>query len=329
VVPEAPWRRPAVLLAIPVTAYALSYLYLAAYHGSWNLLHTVIHESGRYTLLETTLYASHFLGHVPVLVVLILMFVGVCRTLSPQPAVAPAGRSTAAAAVALLVLVVVSALISVWHFGAEDTIAYVTQQRQRAVGYERGGSWNLHLPSTVLLFALVPPYVALIRTLLGRGVEGSRRGLGLIVAAGSLTVLITWVVNGGVAGVVAHVWSEPRYLAHSVRELATFPVTYFPVALAPLLAVEPDGRWRRPPRALVVVLAVLGLLFMVGLIYQSAVALGHDIGALAQQPDFARGGRLSIAYLLASHCFEHVLDSLFFALGCVVVAGLVGRFGRA
>ena len=50
------------------------------------------------------------------------------------------------------------------------------------------------------------------------------------------------------------------------------------------------------------------------LVYAIVVPLGAGIDGLTQRPDFAHEGRLSIAYLLASHSFEHVLDTLFLAL---------------
>ena len=40
----------------------------------------------------------------------------------------------------------------------------------------------------------------------------------------------------------------------------------------------------------------------------------EGVGTLAQKPEFAKGGELSVIYLLASHFFEHFLDTIFFAL---------------
>jgi hypothetical protein len=96
----------------------------------------------------------------------------------------------------------------------------------------------------------------------------------------------------------------------------TFPLTYYPLALAALLVGEAPAV-RRERRALSgpdLAIGGLAALFAVAFLYQVVVSLGHDIGELAQRPAFAVGGRLGIPYLLASHFFEHVLDSLFFAL---------------
>ncbi len=46
-------------------------------------------------------------------------------------------------------------------------------------------------------------------------------------------------------------------------------------------------------------------LFTILFAYQSIIPLMIEIGNLAQNPDFAKGGELSILYLLSSHYFEH------------------------
>ena len=76
---------PRLLLLLPAAVYLVSYADLALYHGRAWLWSTVVHESGRYTLLETTFYASHFLGHVPVLLTVALLVAGSWQSMSPPP----------------------------------------------------------------------------------------------------------------------------------------------------------------------------------------------------------------------------------------------------
>jgi len=120
-------------------------------------------------------------------------------------------------------------------------------------------------------------------------------------------------------------WADPRYLAHSVRELLTFPLTYFPVVLYFLYRDRREPTGGKADAKLKVVIACLALVFLGGLLYQSIVPLSAGIGELAQKPGFAEGGRLSIAYLLASHYFEHVLDSVYFTLLCLLLHGWATR----
>ncbi len=54
------------LLLAPPTAYlAISYGYLAAWHGDLWLWNTVVHENGRLTLLGSLFYFDHFVALVP------------------------------------------------------------------------------------------------------------------------------------------------------------------------------------------------------------------------------------------------------------------------
>ncbi|MBL7076031.1 MAG: hypothetical protein ISS31_01040 [Kiritimatiellae bacterium] len=314
--------------------YLLSYLYLAAYHGRANLLNVIIHAGGTYTLLETTFYASHFLGHVPVHTVAALVFLGACYSLlSPGETVLWERRSAAMGTgiLALLGLSFVGALV---HFGYDDTVSFILQRKQTVTLHVRGGSWNLHMPSTMLLFAWVPVYVVAVSLICGRGTAWSTRGLAHYLAAVLLFIGVTILANGReTISALAVAVSDPRYQAHSVRELVTFSMVYFPIPLFFLLRPggEPRGRSTRlldPANTSVLCLA--GIVVVVGVAYQCVVSLSAGIGALAHKPDFAHEGRLSVLYLLGSHFFEHVLDSIYFGLLVLWLYGLgVNRGGAA
>jgi hypothetical protein len=307
--------QPRLLLLVPLLSYLLSYIWLAIYHGSPLLWNTVIHESGRYTLLETTFYASHFLGHVPVLTVLAFVFAGAYAAMAGDQMPISSLRAGLTAGGLLAGLLLVSLAIGFFHFGAEDTFSFLRQIKQRPDLYTAGGSWKLHLPSTVLQLALIPIVVWSARRLCDRPVAWGRRGNGYLAGAIVGLVAVTWLASTEPLETLVEVWRDPRYLAHSVRELVTFPLTYYPIPLAILLAAEARSRSAAPTDRRVDALAVLLLLvFALGFSYQVVVSLTHDIGSLAQKPEFAKGGELGIPYLLASHFFEHFLDSIYFAL---------------
>ena len=158
-----PIDAPRLVLLIPALTYLLSYVYLAVYHHRWNLWSTVVHESGRYTLLENTFYASHFFGHLPVVVTAALLFAGSWLCMAPPGSVEASGRVRAVLAGSLALLLLVSAAISIAHFGGEDTLSFLLQRKQQPELYVEGGSWNLHLPSTMLQFLLIPVVVWLGR----------------------------------------------------------------------------------------------------------------------------------------------------------------------
>lgn len=309
---ESPPRlRLKLLLWIPAAVYLLSYVYLAFYHRNAWLFTTVIHEGGTLTLWETVLYASHFLGHVPSLTVIALLFAGsVFMLANPQPSRAPSVRSLLGLTAAFLA---VCFALSVSRFGWTETIEYIAQTRQGVSYQGEGGSWNLHLPSTTLLFLFVPVYVAVMGAITGFALNASRRGWPLVVAAALLTMFFTALFNAEPLQAMMTAWTDPRYLAHSVRELATFPLTFFPIAFYVLYRSAASAP-RKPSRTTKTILWICGVLTAGLTAYQCAVPLREGIGSLAQKPEFAEGGSLGIPYLLASHYFEHVLDSIYFTL---------------
>lgn len=307
-----------ILLYVPAAVYAASYAYLAVYHGRLNLFPVVIHEGGTFTLWETALYASHFLGHIPVHIVAALLLLGAHWSFSGPPARVPRrSLSPRRPGLWLFVFLSCSVMLSLYHFGAEDTMAYVLQQKQGVDNYVPGGSWNLHLGSTVMLFMMIPLYVLFVRVLFRRPVEWSCSGWTWAGAALLLMLVSTALANGELVRPFVVAWTDPRYLAHSVRELATFPLICFPLPLYFLLRDEgqsadpPDLKAQDVPLRF---LAALLLVFAVALAYQVLIPLQAGIGDLAQKPGFAKGGTLPILYLLASHYFEHFLDTVFFTL---------------
>jgi hypothetical protein len=312
------------LIALPLGTYLLSYLYLAIYHERLWLFGTVIHEGGTFTLLQTVFYASHMLGHLPSLTVIALLFTGTgLMLLRPEtrPSVSP--FAWAAILAVFLALCTVTALV---FFGREDALAFFTQTKQGVAIFAEGGSWNLHLPSTMLLFAALPVYLILAAGILKIQFRPSSRGALFVITAAALTALFTVVFNSDPLGAVVTAWTDPRYLAHSVRELATFTITYFPLPLS-LLAFGPSGEVPPPQHSrrdsvwIVVLLGVTAAAF----VYQCYVPLTAGIGDQAQKPPFAKSGSLSVPYLLASHYFEHVLDTIYFTLLALLLWSVAAR----
>jgi hypothetical protein len=307
------------LLCIPAAAYVLSYVYLAVYHRRFWLLSTVVHEGGEYTLLETILYASHFIGHIPVITTLAFLFVGSSFSISTGRYDEQRGVKIGLLASCLVLFVLISFLISFQLFGVHDTLIYLGQGKQSLVTYGEGGSWNLHLPSTILLFLLVPVYIYVFKVVYLGDVTLSASGLPYLAVSLLLAGGVTALVNPDVLAALGSIWTGPRYMGHSVRDLLTFPVTYFPIALYFIMKREQTTRTRAHRRLLFIGCGLLALLFLCGLAYQSAVVLRAGIGDTAQKPSFARDGKLTVAYLLSSHYFEHVLDTVYFSLLSVLL----------
>jgi hypothetical protein len=313
-----------ILVVIPILAYVVSYLYLAWYHQNIFLFNAVVHENGTYTFLQTMFYASHFLGHVPVHTVLAFIFVGVYISSTDFTGEKYVKTRVRALFLLLFIFLLLSVFISLTAFGHEDTFGFVFQRKQNIGVYATGGSWNLHLPSTLLLFFFIPVYILGIKKLFKRNIDVNGKGLLYIIIGISFFSLFTAFLNGNIAGPFLSTWKDPRYLAHSVRELVTFPITYFPLPLYFILkgtrsnTISETGSTKKWLRYGVVLLTVT---FLAGFIYQAYVPLSEGIGNLAQKPSFARNGRLGVPYLLASHFFEHFLDTIYFTLLCLLLYG--------
>lgn len=307
------------LLFLPVAIYLLSYLYLAFYHGKINLISTVIHEGGIYTFLQTALYASHFLGHIPVHTVLGFYFIGVYLCMSDPLFEDQTNKKGVVLLLGMILFLAASWFLSLKLFGAADTYSYIFQQKQSVVRMEEGGSWNLHLPSTMMQFLLIPVFIYAVKIFFRSKISWSRKGFTFIGSAFALCLFMTWLVNDNFFSAISYVWINPRYLAHSVRELATFPLIYYPIPLYFLLKNSERSEKKWEFRQVSKWMMVLAVIFLVLFAYQVIIPLQVGIGELAQKPSFADGGELSIAYLLSSHYFEHFLDSIYFSLFSLIL----------
>lgn len=324
--------RHKLLLVIPVLAYFLSYAYLAHYHKQLFIFHTVVHEGGTFSLLEDMFYASHFLGHIPVHTVLAFLFIGSYLCLTPHAMESSMPQKMQLVIMSLVLFLIVSFLFSLAYFGPEDTFAYVGQQKQSVVRYEQGGSWNLHIPSTMLQFFLIPVYIFCVKSFMGSRVRTNFSGLPYLLFGILIFIIFTLFLNGNLLSAIRLVWTDPRYLAHSVRELLTFPITYYPIPLYFILTEERESNGREPTSrsaAHTYVIAAFFLIFIAGLTYQSWIPLTHGIAELAQKPSFAKQGKLGIPYLLAAHYFEHFLDTIYFTMfGLMIYAAAMIRPGN-
>ena len=299
-------RRQYLVLLTPLT-YLASYAYLAWYHNELFIWDTIVHESGKLTLYQTTFYTSHFLGHLLVYLVVSLLFVGYYLTMSQQPArSSKAWRMPAVCVVLVLLFAFVHSEI---EFGHESTWNYLTQKMQdENNNFPGNGSWNLHLLSTITMVFTIPFYLALVLTFMRKKIVLKGEGAGFITAAVLLIVVITTIINGDFFSTLIDLGTDNRHLAHSVREIATFGLTYFPLTL---VVIQPhlSAGDHKPSLTLLLITFIVAL---GPVLYQVIMPLQEGIDNLAQAPSFTKGEGLGITYLLASHFFEHFVDSLFF-----------------
>jgi hypothetical protein len=310
--------HPRALLTVPLLTYALAYLVLACYHGRVWLGNTVVHESGKFTWLQTVFYASHFLGHLPSLTVIGCLLVAALR-LWQDPDSHSLSCSHASYGLAIAGFLIGSVVLSLLLFGPDNTLSYFSQSRQSEVRLEPGGSWLLHVPSTILLAPFLVVYAFVVVWLVTGVFPRLRRAdYRLYGVALGIFIIATLLAVPAPLRTLPAIWTDPRYLAHSVRELATFPLTFFPLPFYFLFRTRP----LRPPgtassSAGFPLLITCALIFLAGFAYQVVASLHAGVGELAQHPAFAPPTGLPVSYLLAAHYFEHVLDTIYFTLLCL------------
>jgi hypothetical protein len=300
-----------ILLTIPITYFVISYIYLVWWHNKIFLWNVLIHENGRLTLLGSLFYFDHFVACVPAIVVFALCTAGGVALAGHAPSGINLHR-TAFVAIFLLVgaalMVFVAFIASVHTVGWQRTMDYAFQWVERDGIVSKGGNWNqLQLSNLPILLGTIGLSSAFVMF----GKESGSKGSGPLTAlallcigvAAALCIVISAFSWGG--------WKSflnPRWLAHSLREIATYPLTGIPIALSGVLLVEYylSGlhTWAVEPRSLSLILIGTGIGIAIG-----EVILIKDVNvlAIAQKPSFAVNG-LSISYLLCSHVFEHFLD---------------------
>lgn len=294
--------------------YLFSYLYLAIYHQTYNLFLVKIHESGELNFLEVLFYSSHFLAHLPVLVVIAFVFVGCLQLFAGEGFIHKLDVKHMFGLIVLFLLITV--LHSFYFYGKTDTLEYILQKKQGHNIYNEGGSWKLHLVSTVSILFLLPLYNFIILKILNIKIEWNKHGFLMLIAGIMLIPFFSFLLEGNFMPDLYFVFTNNRYLAHSVRELITFPITYFPL----FFIVFYDLKNIQIPKNLLAQNKILKIVwisfvfFLLLLTYQVISPLIEGIGNLSQKPEFTKGESLPIIYLITSHYFEHFLDTIFFVL---------------
>lgn len=312
-------QSPLWLLSVPLATYVASYMYLALFHSKFWLWNTVVHEGGTLTLFQTTFYASHFLGHIPSLTIIAFLLASWYKVLTPHEKRYRISMKWLSVAFAFTVFCFI---YSLWQFGQQETLSYLLLNQQSVTRSELGGSYLLHLPSTLTLVILTPLFLAFFAYIFRRQIYWQTTHLKSITVTTLFALTFAFLITLGSPTAILHALTDPRYLAHSVREVATFPLTFFPLPIALWLASQSPAKrsLSLTPRRPLLILTALALPL---LLIQIWVPLSIGISDLAQKPSFSEGP-LSISYLLASHYFEHVLDSMFFTFLCLAIIPLRG-----
>ena len=311
-----------ILIAPPIAYFVISYCYLVWWHKRFYLLDTLIHENGRLTLIGSMFYFDHFIACVPMILLFALVTAG-GFALAGHPNV-DFKRSQASIASGILLglsilIISVAFIASIYTVGEQRTLDYALQRIERDGIMSKGGNWNqLQLSNVPIALGAI----SLSGTLIMFAGGGVARQNTSLKRAGKICIAVTALLMICLSAWVFPGWDgflNPRWMAHSIRELATYPITGIPVALCSMLIAEwyisGLNTWIMKINLYSIILIVVGLVMVAGqLIWLANV----DVLAIAQKPSFAPDG-LSLSYLLTAHVFEHFLD---FVLIAPLTAGI-------
>lgn len=107
------------IVTLYYSIYIFSYLYIAYYHQTLNLLNVNIHESGELNFLEVLFYSSHFLAHLPVHIVIAFTLIGSLKLFGGF------GFNSKSKSWVLFVFLLLTFLHSLYFHGKTDTLEYV------------------------------------------------------------------------------------------------------------------------------------------------------------------------------------------------------------
>ena len=308
----------AMLFAVPVVYFIASYYYLARWHRKCWLFNTAVHENGRLTLLGSLFYFDHFVSHIPMIATFALCAAGGIALTARVPFDAAtalrAGHLARLLMGAAFALAAVSFIGSIAFAGWQRTIDYCLQRIERDGVMSSGGLWNqLQLSNVPIALGTVGAGIAIQCAL----VESSHANDVSLLIGGILLIAAAVAIMVSMSLMTWQSWAalrNPRWLAHSMREVATFPLTGVPIALGAVGLVQNalggSATWSVRFGALSLILIGLGVLIVA---IEFVLIRGVDILAIAQKPLFA-GERMTLPYLLASHVFEHALDFIFIGL---------------
>lgn len=314
---------------IPPVILILSYVWLAIAHRRVVLRDVPVHESGRYTLLDTIFYFNHFLREIPIDVAMGLFLLAAFTEYSGfrMQALVDDGRPRRLAYWSLagaLALTGIGFAAATWRDGAASAVHDLLQFRTRDDLSWYGSHWRFHFLSSLWIGLAAPLLVRGLYAGWGpRQVHLGNTERAVIAIAWGYFCLLTIVF-----GLSTQVLWDPRYIGHQAREILTHgPVT----CLLAIGTLDAAARWmsvppREPPapsHTLQRARVAEWLRLLLVLLIPGYLAIASPWGAVmgAGQPE---GG---LAAMLAAHVFEHILDYLL--VGLLVVGGYGWLLSRA
>ncbi|MDY6853844.1 MAG: hypothetical protein SWO11_03915 [Thermodesulfobacteriota bacterium] len=291
------------------------------YEKLW-LFNTVVHENGKYTLLEVILYFRHFLWEVPIKVVYSLFIVGIffyygkplVRIDNRHVLKIPA-RQVFLSGVLAFAVVLLSVFMTARDIGLRDTLMGLFQYRTHELRpLEFGSHWRNHFLSNIVLFSTSAFFILLYRMVNNNGQWVKRKASSLFPISVVVFVFLTLFF-----GMTMDPFQTPSYLGHQLREVfgSDLSITMF-LCLAVLICLEGKYDTEKTDSGikkqrnfkgnlLLLVCWSIPIVFIIGFLVVKVLSL--DIRANIESIGYTKDW--SVLDLFAWHFFEHSLDYTF------------------
>jgi hypothetical protein len=297
----------------------LSYGYLSFEYKTLFLFTVKVHESGKYTLLQTILYFDHFVREIPVAAMNALSVSLSFYLFTPLAGISSSLQRRSFQITFLLVLffLIIVSSGAINKTGFQGFILDLFQFRTRDDEIVYGSHWHSHFFDMIFVFLASLSVAFLIRLITGIcNIKMNSYGRYLLVLWPAVFVLLTFIFQPDLKP-----FQDTRYIAHQFREIVTHSTVTIPLAFAGMVSLEkkflPESfSLKRCKKYNTAGLMLLLLTLMIPLFMVIRLS-GRDILAAAQK-------KASYLNLLTSHYFEHSLDYFFVpALSIFIFLGIV------
>lgn len=305
------------LFGIPAVLLAGAYLYMAVfYHKIW-LFDTIVHENGKYTLLQVIFYFRHFSWEMPGKAVYSFFLVGAFWYYGNAPARGEKTdipyRNVLLSGVALFAIIVITILVTTYKVGVTETLHGLLQYRTSEIKpVDFGSHWRNHFLSNIVLFSASAFFICLYRTLFCGGWVRRKYANLFFISVGIFVLLSIFF------GINADPFTAPSYLGHQLREIfgSDLPITML-LSMAVLIFLERKYDRQDMQPALTeqlvrrsrpyLLLWLMPVVLISGYIVLKVLSLDIS-GEMSKLPGTENW---TVINIFAWHFFEHSLDYVF------------------
>jgi hypothetical protein len=310
-----------ICIFIPSLLLVGAYIRMAIFHGRLWLFDTIVHENGRYTLLEVIFYFRHFCWEMPMKALYSMFIVGAflyygkpvsgtkeTHTVIPSRLILLSG-------LAVFLLVSISIIMTIKDTGFRETMLGLLQYRTSELKPPDFGShWRNHLLSNVVLFSASALFILYYRLNCYSGQWMKRQFSSFMPLSLGLFVLLTFVF-----GLTTDPFKTPSYIGHQLREIfgTDIPITML-ITIGVMICLERkydkgciknNESMENSPASYIQHIIVWSIFTFIPTFFLIAKVLTFDFSDEIERLGGTEGW--STMDIFAWHFYEHFLDYLF------------------